>query len=698
MENVTTFLIMCYTSYTFLDMLYDLFYGIMCIFCTSVIFFPLIGFFCAAFCGNIIGTKGAQIITIFFLSLSNLISLLLFFFINLCEMTCQEILGTWFILDYLIINWQFLYDPLTCVMLIIINFISLCVHIYSIDYMQKDPHICRFMAYLSLFTFCMNLLVTAGNLIQLFIGWEGVGLCSYLLINFWYTRIQANKAALKALIINKIGDLAFLIALTLLGLFGYSLNFDILFLSLSFFEKINISFFYFNLKLLDFICFFLVIAAIGKSAQIGLHIWLPDAMEGPTPVSALIHAATMVTAGIFLLVRFSPLLEYSPRILILITIIGALTSFIAATIGLFQNDIKKIIAYSTCSQLGYMMFACGNSCYNIAMFHLFTHAFFKALLFLTAGAIIHSLNDEQDIRKYGGLAKVLPISFICILIGSLTLMGFPFLAGFYSKDLILETSYATYTISGHFAYWLGCFAAFCTSFYSIRLILLTFLIQTNSFKKVIETVHESSKFILIPLIFLSFCSIFVGFFFKEMFIGFGTPFWQNSIFYLENKKYLLTFEFLPIIFKLFPLFFSFCGCFIAIILFLSLYNTLYFFNLTQIGYNFYIFFNRKWFFDKIYTEFLILPFLKYSNIFLYELLDKGLFEFLGPYQISKFFNFQTKKILLIQSGFLYQYIYFFFFSFLIINSFLIFFFIYFLKFNIFYIKLNCILLLNFFFF
>jgi proton-translocating NADH-quinone oxidoreductase chain L len=512
--NTASMLTACVTApYTNAEMLYDTINDIVCNYCTGVIFFPFIGFFCSAFFGNKIGTKGAQFLTVFFMSLSFLLSCCLFFIINLYGTTYQKILGSWVIFDYLIINWQFLFDPLTCVMLIIINIISLCVHIYSIDYMKKDPHICRFMAYLSLFTFCMNILVTSGNLAQLFIGWEGVGLCSYLLINFWFTRIQANKAALKALFVNKIGDLALLIALTLLGLFGYSLNFDILFLSISFFEKINISFFNYNIKILDLICFFLVIAAIGKSAQIGLHTWLPDAMEGPTPVSALIHAATMVTAGIFLLVRFSPILEYSPKILFFITIIGALTSFIAATIGLFQNDIKKIIAYSTCSQLGYMMFACGNSCYHVAMFHLFTHAFFKALLFLTAGAIIHSLNDEQDIRKYGGLAKVLPISFACILIGSLSLMGFPFLAGFYSKDIILETSYATYTISGHFAYWLGCFAAFCTSFYSVRLILLTFLIKTNSFKKTIENIHESSIFILIPLIFLSFCSIFVGFFF-----------------------------------------------------------------------------------------------------------------------------------------------------------------------------------------
>lgn len=637
----------------------------------GIIFFPLIGFLFASLFGFKIGGKGSQVLTIIFMCCTCITSLFLFYIVNLLGFTFQKILGNWIFVNFLIIPWQFLFDPLSCLMLIVINLISLCVHIYSIDYMKEDPHICRFMAYLSLFTFCMNLLVTAGNLLQLFIGWEGVGLCSYLLINFWYTRIQANKAALKAIFMNKIGDLAFLIATFLLGIWGYSLSFDVLFLSPKAFLQPSFFCGFVNITVLDLIGFCLVIAAVGKSAQLGLHTWLPDAMEGPTPVSALIHAATMVTAGIFLLVRFSPLLEYSSFTLACITLIGGFTAIFAATIGLFQNDIKKIIAYSTCSQLGYMMFACGNSCYNVAMFHLFTHAFFKALLFLTAGAIIHSMQDEQDIRKYGGLSKLLPICFACIIIGSLALMGFPFLSGFYSKDIILETSFASYTITGHFAYWLGCFAAFCTAFYSLRLIIFTFLTKTNAYRTTIEKVHESSFFILFPLIFLSFCSIFFGFFFKEMFIGFGSDFWQNSISILPHKLQILYYEYIPLGNKIFPLICSFSGSLLAIFLFIYYYAQLYMLNLTKIGYRIYVFFNRKCFFDKIYTEFFVLPFLHYSNFIFYETFDKGVLEHLGTYNLNKVFEKQNKRISFMQSGLIFQYTYTMFISLLIILIFFI---------------------------
>ena len=360
-------------------------------------------------------------------------------------------------------------------MLIVVTFISFLVHIYSIGYMSADPHIPRFMSYLSLFTFFMLILISANNFVQMFVGWEGVGLCSYLLINFWFSRIQANKAAIKAMLVNRVGD--FGLALGIIAIYSLfkSVDYSIVFamskhFESSIFQVLNLEFNY-----LTIICILLFIGAIGKSAQLGLHTWLPDAMEGPTPVSALIHAATMVTAGIFLLARCSPLFEYAPNALIFVAIIGALTAFFAAATGLLQNDIKRVIAYSTCSQLGYMVFACGLSNYSVGIFHLANHAFFKALLFLSAGSVIHALSDEQDMRKMGGLRKLLPFTYAMIFIGSLSLMGFPFLTGFYSKDVILELTYAKYTSLSYIIYWLGTISAFLTAFYSIRLIYLVFL-------------------------------------------------------------------------------------------------------------------------------------------------------------------------------------------------------------------------------
>ena len=399
-------------------------------------------------------------------------------------------LSPWIVVDNLIIHWSFLFDSITSVMIVIIHTISFFVQLYSFQYMKEDPHLKRFLLYLTLFTFFMLILVSSNTVVQMFIGWEGVGLASYLLINFWYTRYEANKSALKAVIINKIGDIG--IYLMIIGIYKgiKSVNYSIIFLFAYKLMSIYINILGISLSILSFITFFLLIGAMAKSAQVGLHTWLPDAMEGPTPVSALLHAATMVTAGVFLIIRCSPLIEYNPWILSLLLIIGGITCFFSATIGLFQNDLKKVIAYSTCSQLGYMVFICGMSNYSLALFHLFNHAFFKALLFLSAGCIIHAMGDEQDMRKYGGLLKIMPFTYSTFFIGSLSLMGFPFLSGFYSKDLILEIVSCAVNFDGILAYWLGLFSAFLTAFYSTRLIFLTFYSLPNSSISVYKKVHE----------------------------------------------------------------------------------------------------------------------------------------------------------------------------------------------------------------
>jgi len=457
-----------------------------------IILFPLLGFLSGAVFGKHIGRAGVCLITTLFTFLAFLLSVYFFCYTLRFQAVYILTLAQWLNVDNLSVDWCFCFDSLTVVMLCIVTSISTFVHLYSTDYMSGDPHLSRFMSYLSLFTFFMLILVTANNFLQMFVGWEGVGVSSYLLINFWYTRIQANKAAIKAMLINRVGDFALLLAIFTIYFNFNSLNYDTVFTlaPLALGNEIIVG--SFHVPALDAICIFLFLGAMGKSAQLGFHTWLPDAMEGPTPVSALIHAATMVTAGVFLLIRCSYLIEFSPIALNIITIVGACTAFFAATTGLFQNDIKRVIAYSTCSQLGYMIFACGLSSYEVGIFHLSNHAFFKALLFLGAGSVIHALADEQDLRKMGGLKQVLPFSYAIMLIGSLALIGFPFLAGFYSKDVILELSFAKYTVGGHFSFILGTLAAFCTAFYSTRVLFLVFLSAPNGNKNIIFNAHEGS--------------------------------------------------------------------------------------------------------------------------------------------------------------------------------------------------------------
>lgn len=596
---------------------------------------PLISFIFICIFGRIIGTKGSIFFSIFNLGFSVFITLFVFYEVNFCGSSCNILIGNWINFDYLDLNWEFKFDALTASMLLIINLVSFLVHLYASSYMEEDPHHSRFMAYLSLFTFFMVMLVTSGNYIQLFFGWEGVGLASYLLINFWYSRLQANKSGLKAIIVNRFGDFGLILAIASIFEVFHSFDYDVIFSLVPFYLEENYNFLFFEVNKISFICFFLAIGAIGKSAQIGLHIWLPDAMEGPTPVSALIHAATMVTAGVFLLLRSSPLLEGSPAILFFITIVGAITAFFAASAGLLQNDLKKVIAYSTCSQLGYMVFACGISNYSAGMFHLVNHAFFKALLFLSAGSVIHALHDEQDMRKMGGLLKILPFTYVMILIGSLSLMGFPFLTGFYSKDVILELAASKFLLNSDFAYWLGLISAFLTAFYSFRLISLTFLKKYNGFKKHVETAHDAPLRMLIPLLVLSFFSIFFGFFFKDLFVGLGSRLWGNSLYFNAVNFNFIDAEFLPTSIKLLPVFFSMFGAFLSFFLYNLFFAGLCIIQQKSIIKNFYIFFNKKWFFDQVYYSFLTKKVLVFGYEISFKLIDRGFIELFGPLGIVR---------------------------------------------------------------
>jgi len=495
-----------------------------------LIILPLIGSITAGIFGRKIGSTGSCLISVFCLFFSFFISLFVFYEVALMNCFVYINLINWIDSNILNVDWGFLFDSLSVLMCCVVTFVSSLVHLYSTEYMSHDPHLPRFMSYLSLFTFFMLILITADNFIQMFVGWEGVGLCSYLLINFWFTRIQANKAAIKAMILNRIGDFGLLFGILIIFVNFKAVDYATVFSLTPFFINVKFNFLNFDIELLPLICVFLFIGAVGKSAQLGLHTWLPDAMEGPTPVSALIHAATMVTAGVFLISRCSPIFEFCENVLNFITFLGAATAFFAATVGLLQNDLKRVIAYSTCSQLGYMIFACGLSNYSIGVFHLANHAFFKALLFLGAGSIIHAVGDEQDMRKMGGLKKLTPFTFSVMVIGSLALIGFPFLTGFYSKDLILEVAFGKYSLTGHLSYYLGTFGAFFTAFYSTRLIYLTFLSKPNGFKSVICSAFDSSYQISVVLALLAIPSIFVGFYTKDMVVGLGTDFWGTSIF------------------------------------------------------------------------------------------------------------------------------------------------------------------------
>ena len=621
----------------------------------TLVILPLIGSITAGILGRQIGPRGACLTTIFCLIAACCLSFIAFYEVALSGSPVYIKLITWIDTELFNIDWGFLFDTLTVVMCFVVTFVSSLVHLYSSEYMAHDPHLPRFMSYLSLFTFFMLILVTADNYIQMFVGWEGVGLCSYLLINFWYSRIQANKAAIKAMIINRIGDFGLALGILTIFVKYQSVDYGTVFSLTPMFVGESFYFLNFDINLLTIIGILLFIGSIGKSAQIGLHTWLPDAMEGPTPVSALIHAATMVTAGVFLLARSSPLFEYAPNALVIVTVMGAMTAFFAATTGLLQNDLKRVIAYSTCSQLGYMIFACGLSNYSVGVFHLANHAFFKALLFLGAGSVIHAVADEQDMRKMGGLRKLVPFTYSVMMIGSLALMGFPFLTGFYSKDVILEVAYGKYTVFGHFAYFLGSLAAFFTAFYSMRLAHLTFLSEPNGYKPVITHAHDSPIKMLLPLAILTIPSIFIGYLTKDMIIGMGSDFWGNSIYVLPKNMNIIDAEFIPHLWKIFPVCFSVFGATLSFFLYTFGTNFLYKIKMSFFGRKIYNFLNKKWFFDKIYAEFIIQSFLTFSYHISYKIIDRGIIEILGPMGLSNLVSKKAHSLHKLQTGFLYHY-------------------------------------------
>ena len=620
-----------------------------------VIFIPLLSTIVTGFFGNLLTKEGTTRIASGFILLTCIISYFIFYEVCFCDCPCYITLSPWIIAGSFKLYWDFIFDSLTATMLVVVLTISTVVHIYSISYMAHDPHINRFMSYLSLFTFFMIVLVTANNYIQMFVGWEGVGLCSYLLINFWYTRIQANKAAIKAMLVNRVGDINIIFAIVTIFYVFKSVDYSTVFALAYNYVNSTINIFNFDISVLDLICIFIFIGAVGKSAQVGLHVWLPDAMEGPTPVSALIHAATMVTAGVFVICRSSFIFEYAPTALIIVTIVGAITAFYSASIGLVQNDLKKVIAYSTCSQLGYMVFACGISGYNVSMYHLANHAFFKALLFLSAGSVIHSMHDEQDMRKMGGLLKILPFTYAMFLIGSFALLGVPFLSGYYSKDLILELSFATYSISGHFAYILGTLAAFFTAFYSVRLLILTFITKTNAYKQVINKAHDAPLLLGLPLFILSIFSIFVGYFTKDMAVGLGSTFWGNSLNIIFENNNLIDAEFLPFVIKILPIVSATLGLILAC--YIYTYLTKYLNNLinNNLFRNIYLFLNKKWFMDKLYSEVIYQKILFISYNPLYAVFDKGIYNILGPRLLNDILEKLSKNTAEIQTGFFYHY-------------------------------------------
>src|SRR6056300_653022 len=612
----------------------------------SILFLPLIASIISGFFGKYIGDRNSEIVTSALVSISALLSIFVLYQVIANQYEENIVIATWINSGSLDVNWSMLIDPLSAVMLVVVTSVSSLVHIYSIGYMSHDPHKPRFMAYLSLFTFAMLMLVTSDNFIQLFFGWEGVGLCSYFLIGFWFKKETANSAAIKAFVVNRVGDFGFALGIFLIFYLFGTVNYDEVFQQIPSVVDKTLNFLGLEVNSIDLICLLLFIGAMGKSAQILLHTWLPDAMEGPTPVSALIHAATMVTAGVFLVVRCSPIYEYSELALNLITIVGMTTAFFAATVALVQTDIKKIIAYSTCSQLGYMFFAAGVGAYNVAMFHLFTHAFFKALLFLGSGSVIHAFKDEQNINSMGGVWKKLPYTYVLMIIGTLALTVFPFLSGFYSKDAIIEFAYLKGNTTGFYAAGIGIFTAFLTSIYSWRLIFKTFHGSYNNISIKIEETHDSPLVMLLPLIFLSIGAIFAGFIFKELF--FDTNFWGNSIFFLEP----LSKEHQPMWFLLLTPILVCSSIPISDYLFVKnkdLPN-----SIVEINKPLYNFLVNKWYFDELYEILFIKP-SKKIGLFLWKFFDVKIIDGFGPDGVSSLIKKFSIKANKFQSGYIYQY-------------------------------------------
>ena len=612
-----------------------------------IVFLPLIGAIISVFFGNKFGSKYSELLTSILVGISAILSLIVFFNVIYHNYESNIIVAKWIYSGNLQVNWSIKIDALSSVMLVVVTLVSSLVHVYSIGYMSHDPHKPRFMAYLSLFTFSMLALVTSDNFLQLFFGWEGVGVCSYFLIGFWFKKESANAAAIKAFLVNRVGDFGFALGIFLIFYIFGTVNYDEVFTQIPPIANEKINFLNLNIGSVDLICFLLFIGAMGKSAQFILHTWLPDAMEGPTPVSALIHAATMVTAGVFLVVRCSPIYEYSPSILTFITFIGMITALFAASVAVVQNDIKKIIAYSTCSQLGYMFFATGVGAYNIAMFHLFTHAFFKALLFLGSGSVIHSFNNQQDINQMGGVWKKLPLTYSLMIIGTLALTGFPLLSGFYSKDAIIEFAYLHGTSVGYMAAIVGIFTAFLTSIYSWRLIFKTFHGKYNNKDIEINKIHESPYVMTVPLIVLAIGSIVVGFVFKNLFLDFDN-FWKNSIFLLNP----LSQEHPPFWFLILTPTLVTLSIPISYLIFIKYSKVIDY--LAESNKPLYLFLKNKWYFDEVYEYSIINPCKKIGSYF-WRGVDGLVIDKFGPDGISKLIKIFSLKAVKFQSGYIYQY-------------------------------------------
>ncbi len=639
----------------------------------AIVFLPLIGFLIAGLFGNQIGAKASEYITSGLLIVAAILSWIAFFSVGLAHEaeTLRVPVMTFINSGNLQVDWAFRIDTLTVVMLVVVNTVSALVHVYSIGYMHHDPHRPRFFAYLSLFTFAMLSLVTADNLVQMFFGWEGVGLASYLLIGFWYKKPSANAAAIKAFVVNRVGDFGY--ALGIFGVFALfqSVSFSTIFANAAEFLPAEgaaesgaavLNFLGYSLDrhgALTVVCLLLFMGAMGKSAQFLLHTWLPDAMEGPTPVSALIHAATMVTAGVFMVARLSPLFELSQTALTVVTVVGATTAFFAATVGLVQNDIKRVIAYSTCSQLGYMFVALGVGAYGAGIFHLFTHAFFKALLFLGAGSVIHAVSDEQDMRRMGGLRTHIPLTYWMMVIGTVALTGLGIpgtmlgTAGFFSKDIIIESAFVAHNPAAGYAFGLLVIAALFTSFYSWRLIFMTFHGKPRASADVMHHVHESPYVMLVPLFILAAGALLVGVLFEGYFFGHEyAEFWKGSLFTGADNKILEEFHHVPFLVKWSAFIVMAIGFALAWYMYIRSPETPKALAAQHSGlYNFLL---NKWYFDEIYDFLFVRP-VMWIGRFLWKEGDGRVIDGLGPDGVSARVVGLTDKVVKLQTGYLYHY-------------------------------------------
>lgn len=618
-----------------------------------IVFLPLLGAIVTGLTTKSIGDGRAQKITSGLMLVSAVLAGVMFYKVVILGESQHITLLTWFDIGGFHANWALNIDPLTAVMLIVVTWVSALVHVYSIGYMHHDPHVPRFMSYLSLFTFFMLMLVTSDNFIQMFLGWEGVGLCSYLLIGFWFKKESANNAAMKAFIVNRVGDFGFALGIFATFLIFGSVEFSTVFPAVAAHASETFNFFGYEVNAITVTCILLFIGAMGKSAQLGLHTWLPDAMEGPTPVSALIHAATMVTAGVFMVARCSPMFEYAPIALHVVAVVGAVTCLFAATIAITQNDIKRVIAYSTCSQLGYMFFACGVSAYSAGIFHLMTHAFFKALLFLGAGSVIHALSDEQDLRRMGGVWKKIPKTYAVMWIGSLALGGiFPF-AGYYSKDMILEAAYAAGGV-GHLAYWFGVAAAFLTAFYSWRLLLLAFHGEPRASEETMSHIHESPSVMLWPLYALALGAVVAGAVGYYLF-GMVHPegeFWRGAIFVLEDHNSIEGAHHIAGWAKSLPLFVGLGGIALAYVAY-SIVPRIP--AITSAVFRpVYAFLLNKWYIDELYDLLFVRPTKMLGNI-LWQIGDVLIVDGCGPNGAARTSGRIAILASRLQSGYVYAY-------------------------------------------